>query len=48
MLQSAMETDVRGISLTIVDGRGVDALIAKPNGDGPWPAIVVIHEIMGR
>ena len=42
-----METDVRGISLTTVDGRGVDALIAKPNGDGPWPAIVVIHEIWG-
>jgi len=42
-----MKTDIRGISLTADQGRVVEALIAKPGGIGPWPAIVVIHEIWG-
>lgn len=42
-----MAADVRNIALTTVDDRYLDAVIATPDGDGPWPAIVVIHEIFG-
>jgi carboxymethylenebutenolidase len=42
-----MPADLRSIALTTADGRSIDAAITTPDGPGPWPAIVVIHEIFG-
>lgn len=25
----------------------IDAILEKPEGDGPWPSIVVLHDING-
>ncbi len=30
-----------------VGGRPYDAAIARPEGNGPWPAVVVIHDLTG-
>ena len=39
--------DVRGISFTAPDGP-VAALIATPDGSGPWPGVVVVHDAVGH
>lgn len=30
-----------------VGGRNYDAAIAQPQGEGPWPAVVVVHDLTG-
>ncbi len=30
-----------------VSGRQYDAAISRPDGEGPWPAVVVIHDLTG-
>ncbi len=30
-----------------VGGRAYDAAIARPQGEGPWPAVVVVHDLPG-
>ncbi|MCR9165420.1 MAG: dienelactone hydrolase family protein [Nannocystaceae bacterium] len=30
-----------------VGGRQYDAAISRPEGDGPWPAVVVLHDLTG-
>lgn len=34
------------IELTAPDGR-LEAILARPSGDGPWPGVVVIHDGVG-
>jgi carboxymethylenebutenolidase len=42
-----MAPQTQDISLTAADGRPVQAAIAVPDGAGPWPGVVVVHELFG-
>ncbi len=42
-----MTSEVQRVSLPTTDGRHVDAITARPDGVGPWPAVVVVHELFG-
>lgn len=42
-----MAFEVQRVSLPTTDGRHVDAITVRPDGVGPWPAVVVVHELFG-
>ncbi|MGB0972486.1 MAG: dienelactone hydrolase family protein, partial [Mycobacterium sp.] len=37
---------MKTIEIDTPDGP-IDALLSIPEGDGPWPGVVVIHDIVG-
>ena len=42
-----MAVDLEHVPLPTADGRHIDAIIARPADPGPWPGIVVVHELFG-
>ena len=42
-----MAPDIIDLQLETADGRSIDAVMTVPDGRGPWPGIVVVHELFG-
>jgi carboxymethylenebutenolidase len=40
-------TEIVYLSRPLGGGRGMEAYLARPDGEGPYPAIIAIHELFG-